>query len=107
VGAFEGATPLNTETYKDTWAALDRVLAGKPKDTRVLTYCTGGIRCVKVGAYLTQQLGFRNVGRLQGGIVNYTSVGRAEAAETGVDFAAVSKFKGLNFVFNDRMAEVG
>ena len=31
----------------------------------------GGIRCVKINAYLEQELGFTNVGRLEGGIISY------------------------------------
>ena len=38
----------------------------------------------KVGAYLTQRLGFSNVGRLQGGIINYTTYWRTETEDTGV-----------------------
>ena len=30
-----------------------------------MIYCTGGIRCVKVGAYLKQHMGFERVARLQ------------------------------------------
>lgn len=33
---------------------------------------TGGIRCVKINAYLEQVLGFTNVSRLAGGIISYT-----------------------------------
>lgn len=105
VGAFKGAVPLGTTVFRDTWDALGRVLDGKPKDTPLLTYCTGGIRCVKVGAYLTQKLGYTNVGRLEGGIVNYTQHIRRVAETEDVPFANVSKFSGLNYVFNDRMAE--
>ena len=105
VGAFKGAVPLGTTVFRDTWDALGRVLDGKPKDTPLLTYCTGGIRCVKVGAYLTQKLGYTNVGRLEGGIVNYTQNIRRVAETEDVPFANVSKFSGLNYVFNDRMAE--
>lgn len=32
----------------------------------------GGIRCVKINAYLEQKLSFTNVSRLQGGIISYT-----------------------------------
>lgn len=32
----------------------------------------GGIRCVKINAYLEQKLGFQNVSRLEGGIIAYT-----------------------------------
>jgi len=48
VGLFEGATPLNTTYFRETWDKLHEVLQGVEKDTKILTYCTGGIRCVKV-----------------------------------------------------------
>ena len=106
VGRFDGAVPLNTTTFRDTWDKLADALEGKPKDTPVLTYCTGGIRCVKVGAYLEQRLGFANTYRLEGGIVNYTRHVRDIADGGGVPFDAMTKFKGSNYVFNDRMAEL-
>ena len=58
VGAFATATALNTSTFRDTWSALDGALAGVDKSKPVLMYCTGGIRCVKAGAYVRQALGF-------------------------------------------------
>ena len=39
--------------------------------TNTIFVISTGIRCVKVGAYLTQELGFTNVSRLAGGIVAY------------------------------------
>ncbi len=48
VGLFEGATPLNTTYFRETWDKLHEVLQGVEKDAKILTYCTGGIRCVKV-----------------------------------------------------------
>jgi predicted sulfurtransferase/predicted O-methyltransferase YrrM len=71
VGIFDGAIPLQTTTFKDTWGAIEQKLANKPKDTPIYMYCTGGIRCVKVGAYVTQELGYTNVNRLAGGIIAY------------------------------------
>jgi predicted sulfurtransferase len=62
-----------------------------------MTYCTGGIRCVKVAAYLEQELGFTNVTRLDGGIVSYAQYARSAGVQ--------SKFKGKNYVFDGRMAE--
>jgi hypothetical protein len=38
----------------------------------ITLYVTGGIRCVKINAYLEQVLGFTNVSRLAGGIISYT-----------------------------------
>lgn len=77
VGRFDGAVPLDTAAFPDTWAALAARLDGVDRRRRVLTYCTGGIRCVKVGAYLGQVMGFENVGRLQGGVVSYARALRA------------------------------
>ncbi len=48
MGMFQGAIPLNTETFSDSWEVLDELLKDTPKDAPILTYCTGGIRCVKV-----------------------------------------------------------
>ena len=38
----------------------------------LLSVIEGGIRCVKINAYLEQVLGFTNVSRLAGGIISYT-----------------------------------
>ncbi|WP_195927923.1 rhodanese-related sulfurtransferase [Lactococcus lactis] len=39
-------------------------------EKRVLTYCTGGIRCEKFSGWLVRE-GFKDVGQLQGGIATY------------------------------------
>ena len=83
-----------------------------------MTYCTGGIRCVKINAFLEQKLGFSNVNRLQGGIISYTREleleDKIENADTNNYISLLSKsqnernvekskFKGVNYVFDDRM----
>lgn len=97
VGIFEGAEPLGTENFRDSWDVLKDRLADAPKDAPIMTYCTGGIRCVKVGAYLTQELGFTNVSRLAGGIIAYDRT--LTEKQEGED----SMFKGTNFVFDGRL----
>jgi len=125
VGKFEGAEPLNTTNFRDTWDVLKEKLKDKPKDTPVMTYCTGGIRCVKVGAYLTQELGFTNVSRLAGGIIAYDRTLNDNTTTTSTtinnnkngnnnnkdiatpSFSDVPKedqlFKGVNYVFDGRV----
>lgn len=109
VGRFQGAIPLNTDTFKDSWDAMSDILKDKPKDTPILTYCTGGIRCVKIDAYLQQAMGFSNVYRLKGGIVNYVKsletgrIGSDASPGDAGDINANSKFKGVNFVFDERI----
>jgi predicted O-methyltransferase YrrM len=56
-----------------------------------------GIRCVKVGAYLTQELGFTNVSRLAGGIIAYDRTLSEQAQQEK------PLFKGTNFVFDGRL----
>lgn len=95
VGRFEGAEPVGTETFSETWEALRERLAGVPSDAPIMTYCTGGIRCVKVNAFLEQQLGFTNTMRLHDGINGYLRHLRTHPDEP-------SAWQGKNFVFDKR-----
>ena len=104
VGIFEGAEPLGTQNFRDTWDTLRKRLADTPKDAPIMTYCTGGIRCVKVGAYLTQEMGFTNVSRLAGGIIAYDRALQQQDATDSVEASKESSlFKGTNFVFDGRL----
>jgi len=88
---------LETKSFRDSWDVLKEKLRETPKDAPIMTYCTGGIRCVKVGAYLTQEMGFTNVSRLAGGIIAYDrTLNEKEEREE-------SMFKGTNFVFDGRL----
>ncbi|CAI5747234.1 unnamed protein product [Peronospora destructor] len=77
IGRFDGATRIMVDTFRDTFDALDEILEKHEKkhdgqkSKEIMMYCTGGIRCEKVGAYLTQYKGISNVQKLHGGIVNY------------------------------------
>ncbi|MBA3477279.1 MAG: hypothetical protein H0T52_02585 [Lautropia sp.] len=69
VGGFAGAVDPHLESFTDLPRALGSCredLAGK----RVVTYCTGGIRCEKAALYLDAQ-GFENVVQLDGGVLRY------------------------------------
>ena len=70
VGHFRGAIRPDVETFRDTpdWVRENRDLfEGK----RVLTYCTGGIRCEKFSGWMKRE-GFGDVGQLHGGIATYS-----------------------------------
>ena len=56
-----------------------------------------GILCVKVGAYLTQEMGFTNVSRLAGGIIAYDRTLNEKNPEEE------PMFKGTNYVFDGRV----
>lgn len=107
VGKFEGALPLATSTFRDTWSALEGALEGKdPSKTQVMIYCTGGIRCVKVGAYLRQRMGFEHVASLQGGVVSYVRDLKAHTRSDQAEFQRQSLFRGINYVFDNRVGEL-
>jgi UPF0176 protein len=95
VGHFEGAILPDADTFKDELPMVVEMLKDK-KDKPVLMYCTGGIRCEKASAYLKHH-GFENVSQLHGGIIEYARQVKAEGLE--------NKFKGKNFVFDERLGE--
>ncbi|KAL3783886.1 hypothetical protein HJC23_007991 [Cyclotella cryptica] len=72
-GTFLASTPLNTQTFSETWSLLDSQVESNSLNPSepVYIFCTGGIRCVKVGAYLKQKLGFQDVRSLKHGIIGY------------------------------------
>ncbi|HQZ29939.1 MAG: rhodanese-related sulfurtransferase [Verrucomicrobiales bacterium] len=59
---------------------------------KILTYCTGGIRCEKLSGYIRQE-GFDDVHQLDGGIVKYSK----DPEVLGRDF------DGLCYVFDERV----
>ena len=44
VGKFEGAEPLDTTNFRDSWDVLKDRLKDTPKDAPIMTYCTGGTK---------------------------------------------------------------
>ena len=69
VGAFDGAVDPRLKSFTDLPQSLESrraELAGR----RVVTYCTGGIRCEKAALYLAAN-GFENVVQLEGGVLKY------------------------------------
>lgn len=95
IGRFENAVALNAYTFREELPMVKEELKGK-EDKPVLLYCTGGIRCEKASAYLKHQ-GFKNVYQLHGGIIDY----KHQIEREGL----TSKFKGKNFVFDERLGE--
>lgn len=96
VGHFVGAITPDVDTFRDSLPIIHDQLKDYKEDKNLLMYCTGGIRCEKASAYFKHR-GFKNVYQLEGGIIEYTRQIKAE----GLD----SKFKGKNFVFDNRLGE--
>lgn len=69
VGHFRGAIRPDIRTFRELpqWIRDNKeILEGK----KVLTYCTGGIRCEKFSGWLVRE-GYEDVSQLEGGIVTY------------------------------------
>jgi UPF0176 protein len=95
VGHFEGAILPDVDTFREELQVAEDLLKDN-KDKNLVMYCTGGIRCEKASAYM-KHLGFQHVYHLEGGIIKYAR----DVKQQGLK----NKFKGVNFVFDDRMAE--
>ncbi|MGY6562942.1 MAG: oxygen-dependent tRNA uridine(34) hydroxylase TrhO, partial [Luteibaculaceae bacterium] len=95
VGHFENAILPDADTFREELPLVAEKLKGN-EDKTILLYCTGGIRCEKTSAYLKHH-GFEDVNQLHGGIIDYVRQIKAENLP--------SKFKGKNFVFDNRMGE--
>lgn len=67
VGKFKNAIDSNIQVFTQ-WPKILDIL--KDKNKKIVTYCTGGIRCEKASAVLIEN-GFKNVFQLQGGILTY------------------------------------
>jgi UPF0176 protein len=95
VGRFENAICPEAHSFRQELPMVQEILKGK-EDEKILLYCTGGIRCEKASAFLKHH-GFKDVNQLHGGIIEYARQVKAKGLE--------SKFKGKNFVFDERMGE--
>lgn len=89
IGKFKTAIDFKIDEFTEFPKKLEE--SGLSKDKKVLIYCTGGIRCEKAILAMHEQ-GFKNVGQLQGGILNYLAEYPNE------------QFEGECFVFDYRVA---
>ena len=89
LGRFLGAYSFDMENLRDLPNHVHEI--EHLKDKKVITYCTGGIKCEKASAYLLEK-GFTNVYQLHGGIIKY---GLEEGGED---------FDGSCYVFDNRVA---
>lgn len=95
VGRFDRAFCPDADTFREELPLVIDHLQGQ-EDKKIIMYCTGGIRCEKASAYLKHK-GFKDVNHLRGGIIQYAQ----EIKEQGLE----SKFRGMNFVFDERIGE--
>ena len=89
-GTFKGAIVPDVNTFKEFPEFIEKNLS-ELKNKQIVTFCTGGIRCEKLTAYMKQQ-GFSDIKQLEGGILTY-------GEEVGG-----KHWDGECFVFDERLA---
>ena len=90
IGTFQNALELDIKSFRDFPRAVSE-MSDELKDTPVVMFCTGGIRCEKASVVM-MDAGFSNVKQLKGGILGYFE-------EVGGDY-----WDGDCFVFDHRVA---
>lgn len=69
IGHFRNAIRPDVKNFKQfpEWVKKNKEML---QDKKILTYCTGGVRCEKFSGLLKRE-GFQNVNQLKGGIISY------------------------------------
>jgi UPF0176 protein len=88
IGKFKNAITLDIENFRDFPQKIAELEPYKNK--KIITYCTGGIKCEKASAYLLEN-GFEDVSQLHGGIIKYGLEAEGE------------NFEGKCYVFDERI----
>lgn len=88
VGRFKGAVTFGMDNLRELPEHMADI--GHLKSKKIITYCTGGVKCEKASAYLLER-GFQNVYQLHGGIIKY---GLEQGGED---------FEGACYVFDNRV----
>lgn len=70
IGKFKNAIVPNTNTSRDFIAELESGKYDDIKNKKVITYCTGGVRCEVISSMMKKR-GFKDVYQIDGGIVKY------------------------------------
>lgn len=91
IGKFKNAIVPDTNTSRDFIAELESDKYDDIKNKKVVTYCTGGVRCEVISAMMKKR-GFQDVYQIDGGIVKY-----------GEAYGDDGLWEGSLRVFDDRM----
>ncbi|MBB5888209.1 rhodanese-related sulfurtransferase [Lactovum miscens] len=92
LGHFRGAIRPDIRNFRDLpqWIRDNKE---QFLEKRVLTYCTGGVRCEKFSGWLVRE-GFKDVGQLHGGIATYGKDPKVQG----------DLWDGLMYVFDNRIS---
>jgi UPF0176 protein len=92
IGRFAGAVVPDVANTREFVAELDSGKYDHLKDSPIVTYCTGGIRCEVLSSLMVSR-GFGEVYQLDGGIVRY-----------GEEYGDDGLWNGSLYVFDNRMS---
>jgi UPF0176 protein len=90
IGKFKNAVVPDVDTSRDFIRELESGKYDDLKDKKIVTYCTGGIRC-EILSSLMKNRGFDEVYQVDGGIVKY-----------GETYGDEGLWEGSLYVFDDR-----
>lgn len=93
IGKFKNAIVPNTRTTHDFVDELESGKYDEFKNKKVVTYCTGGVRC-EILSVLMKNRGFKDVYQIDGGIVKY-----------GETYGDDGLWEGALHIFDDRMVQ--
>ncbi len=91
LGKFQDAVAFPIQTFRELPKYIEELKKKYGTDKKVITYCTGGIKCEKV-SLLLEKAGFKEVYQLHGGIVRYAKEAQGKY------------FEGRCYVFDNRVA---
>jgi UPF0176 protein len=92
LGHFRGSIRSGVVTTRDFPEWVHKNLS-EHKEKKIITYCTGGIRCEKLTSFLISE-GFEDVSQLDGGIVTYGKDPEVQG----------ELFEGKCYVFDERIS---
>ncbi len=93
IGNFKNSINPKTKSFRDFPKKINQL--GIKKDDEIVMYCTGGIRCEKISAFLRIN-GYQNVSQLEGGILNFL--------EFSKNLKKSQTWNGECFVFDNRVS---
>ncbi len=103
IGKFKNAVVPDTRTSRDFIAELESDKYDDIKDKKVISYCTGGIRCEVISAMMKKR-GFKDVYQIDGGIVKYGE----RYGDDGLWEGALRVFDGrMSMTFSDHAKTIG
>jgi len=92
IGKFKNAMTLDIDNFREFPQKISEIKKKVKKSNKIITYCTGGVKCEKASAFLKEN-GYENVYQLHGGIIKY---GLQEEGKN---------FEGKCYVFDNRIVK--